>query len=132
VSLCATDFLVFSGCQPPPAVCTTPARLPLTLVPKTIYYIQASKRDGHTVAISVCVCVCVCVCLSVSAYEAQTGNRRNSAFQRNPRTGLGVRLRQKVQIKPHSREKFVRLKRKTSIITKHYTPPSEFGFFFCF
>ena len=61
-----------------------------------------------------CVCVCVCVC------EAQTGNRRNSSFQRNPRTGLGVRWRRKVQIKPHLRENFVRPKRKTSIITKHY------------
>jgi len=86
--------------------------------PETIYYIHASKGDGYTVAVNECVCV-------KHKQEIAEIPHLNGTHG----TGSGARWQRKVQIKPHSRENFVWPKRKTSIITKHYTPPFEFGFF---
>lgn len=73
-----------------PPVCT-PVRLPLTLVPKP-YIIFARPREMAT------------LCSNIVCARSTNGNRRNSTFQRNPRTGSGVKWQRKVQIKPHSRE----------------------------
>jgi len=75
------------------------------------------------------MCTCTCVCV----WEAQTGNRRNSTFQRNPWTGSGEGgWQRKVQIKPHSRELCTAQTKNVNYNKTLYIPPFEFGFFLVF